>query len=355
MSKTGKGSKSESHLEDLNKDKLNELIESNQLYGYREFCRILGIKILPSGSTSQFKQLKELSMICEYEKQNRKYDFIRMRTKDEIILYNERAIYSPLIEYIVSEKFCTTECREKMEDGILYLSMPELLTWTGMVNENYNIMRREFRNYQTRLAVHFINHQYGGNMLNVGDMKTFLNVSYQDILKPIMRDALKSMDNRKSITIQRGYKLFKEDDKGWVTYKNVLATSDEGKEILHICSDVFSELGIKKVQELYGSKRNLSPVYYDRCNELCAERMGYDGFYDCYAIIVDQIRTAHNMDILLEELNKRIRERIRSSKHLNALSVNSKETMIDSVIDLKTEYNFKNDMSKFYDEKGKVK
>lgn len=343
MSNKGKGSKSKSHIESLNINGLYNLINSDKLYGYREFCRILEIPILSSGSASQDKQLKELSMICEYEKENRKYHFIRMRTEDEIMLYNERAIYSPLIEYIISEKFCSEQCSDKMVDGILFLSMPQLLVWTGMVNENFNEIRTGDQAYETRMAVHFINR----GKFNTGDLKMFVNVSYKDILKPIMRDALKSLDNKKSITIQKGFKLFVKNIDGHILYKPVTATSSIGKEILHICAEVFTELGIKNTRELYTNKRNLSRSYYERCNEICSERLGYDGFYDCYAIIVDKSRTRYNMNVLQNELNKRIRDRIRNAKQLNSLSVKSKENMIDAVIALNTQYDFKDDRKKY--------
>ena len=118
--------KDKSRIETLNIKNLYKLINDDRLYGYREFCRILEIPILNAGSASQQKQLRELNMICEYEKDGNKYRFIKIRSEDELVFYNERAIYAPLIKYIISEKFLTNECKDMMIDGILYITMSKL-------------------------------------------------------------------------------------------------------------------------------------------------------------------------------------------------------------------------------------
>ena len=350
MPNVGSGSHSQSYISTLNAENLLFLIDSNKLYGYREFCRILQIPVLSSGSNGQTKQLKELSMICEYEKENRKYRFIRLRDQDEIMLFNERAIYSPLIEYIISEKFCSDVCDEYKNDGILFISMSQLLVFTGMVNQNFNQVRTGFDAHETRIAVHFANK----GKFDIGDLKMFVNVSYRDILKPIMRDALKSMDNKRSITIQKGFKLYTLSDSNRAAYYPVLATSQLGQQLLRICADAMTQLNINKVQELYTSKKYLAQDYFNLCNEMCFNQLGYNGFYDCYAIIVDKVRTRHNMDILQYELNQRIQDRLRNAKQFGNLSINSRDNLLDAVIDLNTNYDFKLDLQKYRELKEEV-
>lgn len=350
MANYGKGSHSQSYIDTLNAENLMFLIDSNKLYGYREFCRILQIPVLSSGSNSQTKQLKELSMICEYEKENRKYRFIRLRDQDEIMLFNERSIYAPLIEYIISEKFCSVACENFKVDGILFMSMPQLLTFTGMVNHNFNEVRTGNDAYETRIAVHFANK----GKFDIGDLKMFVNVSYRDILKPIMRDALKSMDNKRSITIQKGFKLYNLNDSSHATYYPVVATSQLGQQLLHICADAMTKLKVDKVQDFYTSKKYLVQDYFNICNEMCFDQLGYNGFYDCYAIIVDKVRTQHNMEVLQYELNQRIQDRLRNAKQFVNMSINSRDNLLNAVIDLNTNYNFKMDLQNYRKLKEKI-
>ena len=77
MTKSRKGVKDKCRIEKLNKEKLQELIDSGCEYSYAKFCPILGIDRF-TGNVKE-KQLKELEAICEIEKNGTKYRFIRMR------------------------------------------------------------------------------------------------------------------------------------------------------------------------------------------------------------------------------------------------------------------------------------
>lgn len=340
-----KGSREKSHIEALNWEKLQELIDTDRLYGYTEFCRLLNIPVKSSGSGSQIKQLSELSMVCEYEKINTKYKFIRMRNRDEIMLYKERSTFTPLIEFALTEKFLSLSASndKNMKDGILFFSMGNILDWCGIVHQNFEYVRKHQQKKFTdhRLAISF-KHNF-----NAGELLRFVNVSYDKILKPMVRNALRSMDNKKSIVIHKGFKLYRYNEDSF-SYNNILASSELGRKIENIIANVWTEFGIKKAQNLHFMSNEKRQKIYDRYNEKCQQELGYDGFYDCYAIVINQARSKHNLQAIKQDLNERVQNRFLSSKYLDDFIVGEKNRFIGTMIDLKTETNFSEDVEEYY-------
>lgn len=337
-----KGSREKSHIESLDWEKLEEITGNNTLYGYREFCRLLNIPIKSSGSGSQIKQLNELSMVCEYEKTNTKYKFIRMRNQDEIMLYRERSSFTPLIEYCLTEKFL--ELNEKddvnIQNGILFFSMGTILSWCGIVHENFEYVRKSRKQPEHKIAIAY-KHQF-----DLQEMTRFVDISYEKILKPMVRNALRAMDNKKSIVIHKGFRLYKKSGDGRI-YKNILGTSSLGRQIEKIISDTYTEFNIRNAQDLFFAKKEIQQQVYDRYNELCRERLDYDGFFDCYAIVVNRTRSQHNLEVLRHEINARIQTKMDASPHLKSLPSGSKDKFIGMMIDLNTEVNFREDVDEY--------
>lgn len=333
----------DTRLNGLNWDKLEELIQTDKLYGYREFCRLLDLQIMSSGSGSQLRQLNELSLICEYEKINSKYRFIRMRNEDEIMLYKERSIYTPLIEYCLSEKFLELQHQNDInfQDGILYFSMSTLMSWCGIVHENYQFLRQGYNKFEKKTAV-CLKHGF-----DMQELSKFLTISYDKVLKPMIRTALKSMDNKKSIVIHKGFKIYVHTDDKTI-YKNILATSETGRQLEDIIANVYTEFGIKKIQELFFISVDKRNEIYDRCNELCKQKLGYDGFYDCYAIVINEYRTRYNLKYLRKELNERVQRKLLDTKILNEINYSSREDFITTMVALDSKANFEADLEEYY-------
>lgn len=334
----------DTRLEGLNWKALEELTQTDKHYGYREFCRLLNLKIMGSGSSSQLRQLNELSMICEYEKVNSKYHFIRMRSDDEIVLYKERSVFTPLIEYCLSEKFLQLKQSNDVnfQDGILFFSMSTLLSWCGIVHDNYQFMRRGNNKFEKKTAI-CLKHGF-----NIKELSQFLTVSYDNILKPMIRTALKSMDNKSSIVIHKGFKIYSLAEDGYRTYKNVLATSEIGRQLEEIIADVYTEFEVKQIQELFFTSPERRNKIYARCNELCKERLDYDGFYNCYAIVINDARIQFNIESLRKELNQRVQNKILNSKFLDEMRSGSKEEFVATMIALDTKANFESDLEEYY-------
>lgn len=340
MTMSRKGIKDKNRLKGIKLDKLQELIDSGRLYRYVEFCPIIGIERLQGDS--KIKQLTELNAICEYEKENTKFKFIRMRSEDEIVLYNERSKYTPIIEYLLTEYLLDKVEKGECENGIYFLTTPQSLLKLGMVNENFLLIHSNSRKWDYRRAAL----TYHRSDFSMKDINYFLSATYANILKPIIRDSFKSIDNKRGIMIQRGFTLYMDND-GIRTYRNVLTTSREGQLIANITGRALGQLGISSTDKLYQKPNAVVNKFHRICDTLCKEELGYDGFYDCYALSINEERLEQiynwNYYAAQKALNERVIERISTTKQLDTLTGKSRTNLINAVIDLNTNYNFQSD------------
>lgn len=342
MAEKKKKSKKKDWLEGLKPEAFYKLINSDKLYGYREFCRILGIPIAPSGSTSQFRQLDMINMLCEYEKENSKFRFIRMRDERDIEVFQHQATYTHLIKCSLAKALLNEETQGKFINGILYITMPKLMEMCGMVNKNFNEIRNA-SNFKTWTIAMMHRDEFGKHGQGSDQLKRFVNVSY-DVIKPLMRDAIKSMDNEFSLSVQRAYVAYIKKDDGHIINKHFLITSDEGKALFEICGNVLTEMDIENMRDLHFSNQHKIEQYYNRCNELCGEQLGYDGFYECYAIVLNQNRMEYMLKTSYSKaLNLKVQDRLYEAKQFEELGNKFKRNLINATIALDTTYDFDQD------------
>lgn len=341
MTKSRKGIKNKCHIENLDREKLQDLIDSGKEYSYAKFCPIIGLDRL-TGNAKE-RQLKDLETICEIQKNKSKYLFVRMRNEDEIVLFNERAKYLPfignLLTEIILEKIENGEC----ENGIYYLTTPQSLEMFGLVNQNFMLLHNNSHKWQYRTNA-VKNHN---NDFSMKDVNTFMTIAYSNILKPIIRDSFRAIDNQYGIVIQRAYKCFIKNDEG-VIIKNYLATSKTGQKITGIAGKTLEMIGISSMDKLFLQKQSVIREYYSICNIMCKEQLGYDMFCQCYAISINEERLnkIYNWSrwAMKKELNRRAVERIESAKQLKHMTINSRDNLVNAVIDLDTRYNFEEEL-----------
>lgn len=342
MTEKKKKNKKKNWLEGLNPEMFYKLINSDKLYGYREFCRILGIPIAGSGTNSQSRQLDMINMLCEYEKEGSKFKFIRVRNEQDIEVFQKQLGYTQLFKYSLMQAFSQEEFQKNIQEGILFITMPKLMEMCGLVNKNFGIFRNASEHKKWVISmVH--KDEFGRGADNYNNLKRFVDVAY-DVIKPIVRDSLKSMDNEHSITINKGYVLYKKLDDGVSLRKRVLKGVGEGEEVFKICGDVLSEFNIDKMNDLYFGNAEKIQQYYDRCNELCKERIGYDGFYDCYAISINPQRIEYMLNVnYTQALNNATKEKLDETKLLEEIGNKFKRNLIGATADINTTYDFNQD------------
>lgn len=322
----------------MNYDKLEELFNTKELLNYKELCEHLNIPELAGNSKK--KQLRELNGLCVFERIGQKYKVIEICDKEILDLFNNRSIYIPYIQVIISDIF------EKIGKEELYLTTKELMLKTGMINNNFKILLGKDTYYNCQIISIM-------NGFNVEHLYNYGNKGYNEVLRPVIDSALKSMKNSKMIDYITGYKLYKEikvDGQKIHSYKYTSINEELGKVIFKIEGESMDELGIKSSSELYGNKIHLRNNYYKLCNEKLKDyKIDYDGVFRCYLIIINKKRLYHNIKDLRIEFNELIQNKIRTSKSqaFKLLTREELETFIKATIvvgDNNNEYNFYNDL-----------
>jgi hypothetical protein len=318
------------------------MIDSKELYTYKEVCELLNIPFLKGNS--QIKQLRELLVLCDYEKQGHKYDFIRLRSDTEMISYDNRTSYAPYIEYWLSDAFSKNKFRDKLSNGVMFISMRDLLVDSGMVNGNFRYLQGDYNEGKRRYIAFKHKEEFSYYDLNV-----FTDKAYREILKPIVRNAMISMDNRGSIKIERGYRMYRFNADHSYEIKQFTVVSKDGQKILSITNRALAFVGVDKISELYFKRQDKLEEYYAECRRLCKEELGYDGFYDCYAIVADENKIQYNIELLKKTLNCKIIERFENAKQLDKVSSGGRRALIDALIDIDSDYDFEKEIREHYE------
>ena len=340
-----KKTKLESNIPNLDYGNLMKLKYDGNWVNYKQLCECLNIPYLTSNSKT--KQLNELNAVCVIEKQGVKYKITEVRPKKEVLLFNNRSVYLPYIELILLSAF------EKNKGDILFLSTKEIVNICNMINKNYQTLLNQNMYFESMLVAK-------ANNFDHESFYKYLNKSYNSILQPIIATALGSMDKRKSISLNKGFKLYKEikvDNSTISTYKYVLETDELGKELFKIEGDVFTLLNINGVGDLFGSQRWRQKEYYSKCNELLKNKCNndktwiknhwdFDGFYRCHAIVLNENRIKTNISQLKHELNFKVQNRLLTTQTLDMLTHTDRKTFIEATISKEGEskWDFKKDI-----------
>lgn len=346
------GSKSQSNINNLDYNELEKIYSNEELLNYKELCKRLNIK--ECAGNSKTKQLKELMGVCKFERIGQKYKIIEISDKETIDLFNNRSIYIPYIQIILSHLF--EQCCIKNNKNEMYFSTRELMFKIGMINENFKAITGKDMYFNCSLVAK-------ENGFNQDNLYKFAYKGYNSVLKPIIKSALKSMKNSKSIEIIDGYKLYKKvkisDKQTVISYKYTNVNEDLGKEIFMIEGNTMSAMNISGSNELYGRKAYLKDEYYNNCNKIIKEKSkndelfkenkwDYDGFYRAYLIIVNNKRLTNNIKDLRDEFNQIIQDKMYRTKTLKFLTGEELDIFVKATIDTleENEYNFKNDIRK---------
>lgn len=333
-----KGIKDKNHLENLDKVKLQELIDSNKEYSYAKFIPMIGLERLRGNAKES--QMKKLETICKYKKIGTKYKFLRMRRNDEIVVYNNKEKYLTFIGTIMVQIVLDKQKKNECDNGLYYMTTPQMLLELGMVNQNFSC----FHNNKHKWAYKKIVQEKHPDDFSMFEINIFMSNVYAKILQPIIRDSLKVLGDKYGVSVQKAYKCYKHKDNGFIEYSNHLADGKVGEQIEEIINKSLESVGIKSIDRIYVSKPETIRKYYESCNEMCKDILGYDGFCQCYAFSIDKEvnNGGYNWskEAIRHELNKRVIERIESAKMLYMLRIKSRNNLVDAVISLDTRYDF---------------
>lgn len=333
------------HLNNLNVDALEKLICNQTEISYAKFCPLLNLS--PLTGASKRSQLKSLNEICEYEKNGTKFKFLRMRDADEIVIGGKNIKYTKLIENILANYLL-----EQQQD-IVFFSPIELFSFLGIINFNYSFIKdKNDKWYKNNTIREFYREDF-----SLREMNYFLKIAYTAILKPIIRNAIKSMDGKRLIRVQSAYNGYVIDKDNNKKYYKILQTQEDGKILSSITARVLREFNYDGIQFVYFMGKKEVDKFYKRCNELCKENTMYDGYYDCYAIILNREGLGYyqkkDINALRYELNKRIIYSFsNNSKLRDKLPAKRHENLINAFIRLDSGYNLPQDYKAYKKNSG---
>lgn len=281
---------------------------------YKQLCSELDIPYY-SGK-QKILQLEDLKRYYNYEKHGTKF-LIKEKYENPLPKINKNSVTMEDIRFILLSVLSHANNNEHY-----FATNKDLLRLCYIINNNYYSILNDKNRYSAYIAYKY---NFDDSFID------YINNTY-DILKPTITNALNSMVKRKEILLNTGYKIRKN---GKIAFA-VSGNSELGKELFRIQGNAMSELGIEKYSDLWGKYVSKKRGYYDLCDVIVAKNSrenplwlknnwDFDGFYQCYEIILNIDRIRYDLDLLVktqQDLNSKIKDKVHSTKVLRDLSYN---------------------------------
>lgn len=309
-------------------------MKENVGYRYRELVKELNLPQL-RGSRQQ-KQLKDLFQIYKIEKIDGKYYYRGEYTEVEKIenqTYHKYESYiTPLIYILLTYT----------ENNFLSIDMKHLLIKIKALNEDFYVAK--YNKEKTDIIL------FGNDFSRT----SYFCDDVEPMLKRIVKDILKKMENMKLISVSK-FEMFGEsfvDEKTKNVYtRNVESTKDTREMLLR-----FQQLALQDIVHKYKNKDllNVENLNYYQTQEFktlttkyLKEKSAYSYYYYRYDITLNKKglseHTTNDYAELSQSFNKTIQEKVRKSKSKKLLMIDDKdkEIYIKELIDSSKEPNLK--------------
>lgn len=323
----------------INKEKLKEIKEE---ITYKELTQYLDIPYYRG--CQKESQMKELSRYCKFSKNGTKYKILEVYDTIKIPQDNRHKTM-PSIEFILLNELSKADI-----NGVLFASNKELLKLCYIINNNYySILSNKNKNSL------IISEKYNFDSSFID----YVDKAY-DVLKPSLLSALKSMENRKEILKNVGFKVVKKNN----SIICVSATEPLGEELFKIQGNVMKNMGIMNQSDLFGKYAYRKKEYYNTCNVMLRNKCKYDSlyikngwdfekFYQCYAININQEKMKYDLKTCIKikkELNNIMRNKIHTTKTFHNLSYNEIDKWFEicNTNEGDKKYQFSEDIREFY-------
>ena len=188
---------------------------------YKDICSKFNLPVYKGGKQKQL-QLEDLKRYCNYIKEGTNFTIIETYSTP-LPKEDKRLLTLPYIEYIIKSVLSESNNNE------LYVSAKELLRLCYIINNNY----ASILNNKT------FNSLYITNKYHLDETFLIYTDRLYELLKPTILSALKSMENKKEIILNTGYKLRKDN----LIVNAVSQNSELGQEIFKIQGEGMIELG----------------------------------------------------------------------------------------------------------------
>lgn len=251
---------------------LKTLTVGQEIKNYKVLCELLG-ETVTVGRTRQY-QLKEWKRFFDWEKQGQKFIITDIYPEPLPKEMKEGTVYAKLIETLLVAHL------SKQENYTYTATESQIFETLCMVNSNYKKIRDP--NLYTALT-------------STKSSSPVLPINYIDFnqrshkrLKEILHSALNSMVSRRLLeyTKETVIVIIHPDLDGTPIYENIVANSDEIKEILRIERQVMNEMGVDNIFQLYA--QNKMQTYNQKVDSKLKEEFNWDHVYRRLKLVYNQ-------------------------------------------------------------------
>lgn len=251
----------------------SNLSVGQEVKNYKALCLLLGES--PTDGRTKQHQLKEWKRFFDWEKQGQKFIITDVYSKPLPKAIREgTTVYAKLIETLLVAHL------SKQENYTYTATESQIFETLCMVNSNYKKIRDP--NLYTALT-------------STKSSSPVLPINYIDFnqrshkrLKEILHSALNSMVSRRLLeyTKETVIVIIHPDLDGTPIYENIVANSDEIKEILRIERQVMNEMGVDNIFQLYA--QNKMQTYNQKVDSKLKEEFNWDHVYRRLKLVYNQ-------------------------------------------------------------------
>jgi hypothetical protein len=269
---------------------INNLKEGQIIKNYKELCNILDIKIC--NGNSKIKQLEELKIYCNYEREGNKY-MIKEVYKNPTITINDllktkNSKYIKLLANIIVEYLYNNP------KDIKEMPLIKLFTVLGITNTNYkdaNYYRKELSQlYNIQLASIY-----------------YFYSNTRNEFKRVIERCLNNLRDRRVLNWNRCIIIIDKENKS--IYK---ADEKFQKEIIDMEKQALQSLQYNSMCDLMKNKKDLK-----KFNDILEKEVGYSYYY-AYDLIIGEIALKIEYGNIQKNKNE-----------LNKLMINKSKNMFD--------------------------
>lgn len=227
-------------------------------FTYNEFCELTNsTPVTPKQKVAQFN---EWSKYMDLTKGYNKITLNKVYNTDEMLLISHNRKFTEYISDLIIMYLANSN--KKVET----LTYKELAEYLYMVNKNYYKAKYKKMEYIDEFEMHtdilyFTKDAAAKHIYN--DMGMFFNIT-DKIIKEIIRNALKSLENKGLIICNTNFKLYKTvkvKESQYVT-KTYICNDDQRKEFLNIRKKIMIKHNVNKLQDIIYLKKDERDSYF---------------------------------------------------------------------------------------------
>lgn len=297
--------------------KLKEKIVFNKPMKYKEICKMFGDEILNASGNKRTNQLKRWNKEYLVTKDKTWYTIIRERTDEEKIALASTKEYAIYIENILINML--KHLSDEADKNHVRFSYHELFEKLGITNELYYKVLNENKITKEEYSLLVSTKNKIDNDVVLFNLDVFFSES-QTLLKRMIDDALKSMEQQMLIISGKSYRLFTNiklpDGKYAITKHD--CTDEETEEILYIFNSLLEKYHVKKINDIYGLEKEIRNSYFLEVSKKIRDTFKCDYYCKTFDIVLTRkgIDREYNKLLNKNKLNNNVQNKLLNSKVL---------------------------------------